>query len=747
MGNRSRQPLILAGLIIVVVLALWLGPRLLSQAQLRAWAGPQIERALQSGIGADGDIRLVLLPCPLLAADKVKFTRDGRITVTAPRAEANLQLLPLLFGRLRLDELRLRDATLAWGEEPPVSAIDATLSLSGEARLVKGHATWRDLGFSFSASQTPSGKDASLRLDRGGELSLRLPDAPGAQGRFSAKLPDLSVLAPRLPAIAASVAADLQWQDADLVANTIQATIGDVDWRGKGRVGLGATPRAELVLRSSLVDLDRLSSPLGVFAPAAIALAPGLESDVSLALDQVIWRGKALQDAHLQLVSQHGETSIASAGVTLPGNSEVALFGSIVAGPKLEGSFEGKSDDLRQLLRWAGVEPEGIAPDRLHAARLAGDIKAAADEVSLERVRLKFDSSQLDLSATFRPGPLPALGLSFALDSLNADAYWPQTPEARPAAGPNGDGPAPAALAKPSPFVFEANVRGQIGRLSWRGVAAQNVVLDALWNGPVEAPRLGVSAAALDFGKAHLERLKAELTLERGHIGLDQFSAGLYGGTLSGSGSLVPESGAVSLHFALAQAQMRQALLDAADIGLADGVLAGEVDLASSGHAPAELQSHLNGSAKLAVSDGQIKGFDLRAADRALAEKPGIGSLLLLVQSGLTGGATHFSQLSGSAHIEQGVVTSDDIKLQADGGFATGTAKVDLPANMIDAHADFRLQSAADAPPLVMRLFGPLDSPRRVLDVKPLQQWLSEHGVKGAKPKDVLKSLLQGVIK
>jgi hypothetical protein len=46
-----------------------------------------------------------------------------------------------------------------------------------------------------------------------------------------------------------------------------------------------------------------------------------------------------------------------------------------------------------------------------------------------------------------------------------------------------------------------------------------------------------------------------------------------------------------------------------------------------------------------------------------------------------------------------------------------------------------------------MRLTGSLQSPRRFLDIKPLQQWLADHGVKGGKPKDVLKNLLQGLVK
>jgi hypothetical protein len=745
MENRNRQPLLLAALIIILAGALWLAPRLVSQAQLRAWAEPQLERALQRGVSVEGEIHLTLLPRPMLIANDVKFSQDGRNVASAPQVEASLQLLPLLLGRLRPEELRLRQATLDWGGGPALTAVDAALSLSGDSILLKGHAQWRDLGFALAASSGPGGREAAVHFDHGGEIALRLPQTPAAPGRLSVKLPDLAALDARLPAIPASATADLQWQEDDIAADNLQAVVGDVDWHGKARVTPSTGPRVELSLRSTLADLDRLKNPAVALAPAALALVPGIAAEVGIGIDQMIWRGKALQDVRLSLQSVHGETSIRSANVTLPGNSEVALAGTIAAGPRLEGSFEAKSDDLRQLLRWAGIEPEGVPADRLHVARLAGDVKASADEISLERVRLKFDSSLLDLSATYRPGPKPALGLSFALDSLNADAYWPQKRKsAVPPPIPAEGGAAQPAAAS----ALDADVSGRIGRLSWRGAVARDLALAARWNGEsMDAKGLSASAATLDFGKTRLDSVKADLAFAGDRVSFDHLSASLYGGELSGAGTLVPDSGAFTLHLALAQAQMRQALLDAADIGLADGVLEGETDLASAGHVPAELQAHLNGSARLSVRDGLIRGFDLKAADRALAEKPGIGGLIALLQAGLTGGATRFSLLSGSARITDGVIVSDDLKLQADGGFAAGAARVDLLGDSVDAHADFRFQSAADAPPLVMRLTGPLQSPRRFLDVKPLQQWLAEHGVKGAKPKDVLKGLLQGLVK
>jgi len=210
---------------------------------------------------------------------------------------------------------------------------------------------------------------------------------------------------------------------------------------------------------------------------------------------------------------------------------------------------------------------------------------------------------------------------------------------------------------------------------------------------------------------------------------------------------LARDGGASSLQLALAGAQMKKALLEAADLGLADGEMSGEANLTTTGPSDAEIKANLAGTMSLAVKNGQIKGFDLKAANDKLNGKDGIGGLLALLSAGLTGGETHFSSLTATAKADHGVIESHDIALIAEGGDAKGVATVNLPADTIDSHVDFHFANAHDAPPLTMRVQGSLKSPHRYLDVKPLQQWLSEHGMKTGKPKDVLKGLLQGLVK
>ncbi len=266
-------------------------------------------------------------------------------------------------------------------------------------------------------------------------------------------------------------------------------------------------------------------------------------------------------------------------------------------------------------------------------------------------------------------------------------------------------------------------------------------------SGPLAAPAFTLSAPVLNLGKTWIDHVSVDLSLPPGKLVFDHLSAGLYGGQLTGQASLARDGGPSSLHLALAGAQMKKALVEVADIGLADGELSGETTLTSTGKTDAEIKANLAGTASLAVRNGQIKGFDLKAANDRLNGKDGVGALLALLQAGLSGGDTRFSSLTGTAKADHGVIVSNDLVLIAEGGDAKGAATINLPADTIDAHADFRFAAAHDAPPLTMRLTGSLKSPHRYLDIKPLQQWLSEHGIKTGKPKDVLKGLLQGIIR
>ena len=784
---------------------------------------------------------------PLAAAGQSAAPAEAPATAAAFK-----NFTPRDIGRVVIEKgtLSLSGLTLSQVDLKIVTG-DDSLSLSGRVGAgrtgvqIDGDAHWLD-----GRLQATS---LALRVDGGAVLRWTGQGDPQSTdhpliGKLTGRVEDpASLLGERAPPVPLGLSAGLTIRPGSVDAADVVLSVGDADFRGDGHYIAGDVPRGALHLHAATLDLAKMPSatakpaavptaPAEVVLPPAPALTPPTASeprqklpflrDVSLELalsaDQILWRGKILQDAKLSLAAVNGELAVNQAEVTLPGNSQLSLIGSITEDSRFNGSFEAKSDDFRQLLHWADLDPSRVPADRLRSARLAGRVKGDFGEITLEGVRLKLDSSVLDLSATIRPGPRPAMGLTFALDSLNGDAYWPAVappPAPEPAATQALEN---AGLAAPPPNLkdqgigFDAEVHGHIGHLIWRGQSVSEVVLDTTFTKegitvrnltagdlagsqasvtgavsrteigwridhakavlhsrdigrtlrtlgvemPIDGqadlsadlsglwaqPSMAVTAPVLNFGKVWLDHVAVNVALPPGRVVFDHLTAGLYGGQLTGEGSIARDGSPSNLHLALANAQMKKALLEVADIGLADGDLAAEINLTSSGK-PAEMKANLTGTGSLSVKNGTIKGFDLKAANDKLKGKEGIGGLLALLQAGVTGGDTHFSSLTGTAKAEKGVIVTNDLKLDADGGDATGAANINLPADTIDAHADFHFANAHDAPPLTMRLQGSLQSPHRYLDVKPLQQWLADHGVKTGKPKDVLKSLLQGLTK
>ncbi|GEM_PF-6722843 len=826
------------------------------EANLKVW--PLLFGKLEpdSLVLSHPDIHLEAAPSPTQQAAAVPApgtpsasAMQSKPGLAAPRADVRLVIekgaltIPGPGGQpLRLDPVDLQ-----------VTTTDDSLSVSGRVEMaqagikVDGDAHWLDGALQTTALTLHVDGGAVLHwTGQGDPLSADHP----LTGKLTAHLDDPATLLGDMPAVPVGLAGDVTIKPGQIEANNLLLSIGDAELRGEGHLDEGDTPRATLALHAAMLDL-RKSAPAPSPAAAKAAAAPQVPPppaltpaakpakapgkllmpllhqasvEFSLSADQILWRGQALQDAKITLTAANGEIALNQVTVTLPGASQLSVVGSVTEEARFEGSFEAKSDDLRALLRWASLEPANVPADRLRSARLAGQISGDLTQIALDGVRVKVDSSQIDVSAAIRPGPRPAFGVTFAIDQLNGDAYWPANPPAAPvkpvdtAPAVQADLPAqPTAPSVTQDFGVDAEIHGKIAHLSWRGQTVQDLALDiglshdgvlvrtlsaadlagaqmtfsgqltrgadgmhvdhgklalhshdiahtahllgaevpfegqadlsADMSGPLTAPALTVTAPLLNFGKSWIDHVSVDLSLPPGKLMLDHLTAGLYGGQLTGQASLARDGGASSLHLSLAGAQAKKALLETADIGLADGELSGETSLTTTGKGAAEIKANLAGTLSLAVRNGQIKGFDLKAANDRLKGKEGIGGLLALLSAGLTGGETHFSSLTATAKADHGVIVSNDLSMIAEGGDAKGAATINLPADTIDSHVDFRFANAHDAPPLTMRLTGALQSPHRYLDVKPLQQWLSDHGVKTGKPKDVLKGLLQGLVK
>ncbi len=997
---------------------------------------------------------------------------------------------PMVFDDIRIESGRLVYRGDKDGKGLVIDDIDADLSIDGPQGPVsaKGSARIGAVPLALDAHIAQWGQQgrdapAALLVSLGeGGLDLRLSGQVAGQGNDATFKGKISLKSTNLSRLAATLGASGDWPVAgfsldssvtadrrSLRAEDIQAALGQSQGSGRLSVSLEPRPQIDGKLSFTRIDLDALLAktvPIKPLAapdapatqaapsqpnppaltptaqgkiatqapplptpPSGFALPKGIGAVLDISSEAVIWHNGLLRGAHLNAELADGDLVLNQASISLPGDSDLNLFGYVGAQdghPVFDGSFEASTDNLRGLFDWLAIKTDKVPADRLRAARLGGKIAVEPAHLRLDGVQVKMDGTRIDAAADLRLSPKPALGVTFAIDTLNLDAYLPKSAPAgtdKPAAqtvAAAAPAPTPAMTTpqQPAPVPFwldgvDANIKGGIGKMVVHGQTANDVKADVGWidgaltlrdvsvrdlagsqlkisgglsdlqagprfkalratlqspalgrltalagvslpfdpdrlgnvvlsgsfdglpnalsidiggeasgltlrtsgkldggpaqprfdlaieashtsatqvlhllgsdyrpvgplgafalstrlkgepgsalhfsdlrlkagpltatgdvklalsgkprldatlsandfaidpflpskrqadarphlrdmiaqglliptrgvasrpiilargpepTAPTAAPRpsvavgdipqkwsdaslglhslnsldadLKLTALAVTWGRTRFDQPSTELVLNNGALNIDQLNAQLWGGKLTGAGQLAAD-GTAAAKLALSHAQAREAVLGLADLDIAQGVMDIDAALTTKGLTSADMAARLAGTGKISVTDGVLKGFDLKAVDQRLQAVDGPLALLGLLQAGLSGGSTRFSSLNGTFHADKGVITTNDLTLTADGGGAKAEGSANLPNNAIDARAEFHLAGATQAPPLVLRLTGALDHPRRFIDINGIQGWLAQRGLdkpmKG-KAADAARSVLQQLL-
>ena len=248
---------------------------------------------------------------------------------------------------------------------------------------------------------------------------------------------------------------------------------------------------------------------------APFAIPTGVSGSLIFSAEAMTFRGGVVRDAVFNAELNNGEITISQLSGQFPGGSDIAMFGFVNAAggePHFEGSLESTVNDFHGVLKWLGVDVQGIAPDRIRKLTLATRVAAGTKQVQFRNLDLQFDSSRRTGGVTMALTRRPSFGAALTLDRLNLDAYLPAA-AAKPAKPAPDDGKktakpgaaqgaAGAAGAKPGgPFPglqalteFDANLKARIATLAYRGNQIKDVVFDGtVYNGKLEFRRLGVA--------------------------------------------------------------------------------------------------------------------------------------------------------------------------------------------------------------------------------------------------------------
>lgn len=375
-----------------------------------------------------------------------------------------------------------------------------------------------------------------------------------------------------------------------------------------------------------------------------------------------------------------GEVRLATLALDWPGG-RAGFDGRLSLAPALDGEIAVEATDLGPVLALAGSAapdlPRGLGRD---AISLAGRLTLATEgTLHLRGGALGLDDNRIAtefdlLPGTDRPmlrGTLSAQSLAFAM--------------------PTGGGPSQG-TANGWP-VDRIDVTGLFAADADIAMALGAVEVDGLAVGPVD--------------------MSASLT--RGRLVLDIARAGIYGGRLSGQ-FVVNGRGGLSVggDLNLAAVQLNPLLSEMADWDRLEGSGSASLRFLGVGNDLATIMAGLEGEGDLSFGAGAIRGLD-------------IAGMLRNLDAGYQGeGArTVYDSITGNFTITGGVLSNEDLLLDAPWGEVQGTGTVDIGRQALDYRVIpgvLRDETGVAGVQVPVRITGSWDAPRFRPDLEYLAQ-------------------------
>jgi AsmA protein len=391
------------------------------------------------------------------------------------------------------------------------------------------------------------------------------------------------------------------------------------------------------------------------------------------------------------------------------------------------GEFKLTRMSPKELMTQLGAAaPVTADPKALTRAEADIKVNGTGNSVSLEELTVKLDDTTLKGTGSVKNFARPAITVQADVDDLDVDRYL----------APKGEGG--AAKAEPAAKTEDAAAPAQEPDLS----ALRDLDLTAkLTMGKVKAMNLRVTDILL------------EARAKDGVLTVSPFKASLYEGGLTGH-SVLDATGKLAAWKEQAELKNVQAGPLLKDLTGKDHVLGTAVakyDVTGAGLTPDNIKKTLTGTASFAFTDGAISGVNvakmLRDAWSRLKGKP---------VSGDEPEKTDFAELLGSAVMDKGHVTNNDLLMKSPLLRLTGKGWADLPKNEVDYLATVTVvgtlkgQDGASMEeltglPLPLRVKGALDDPEIGLDPKALAEALFKGTFKKG-TKDLEKNLKDSIL-
>ncbi|MCL2829328.1 MAG: AsmA family protein [Betaproteobacteria bacterium] len=294
---------------------------------------------------------------------------------------------------------------------------------------------------------------------------------------------------------------------------------------------------------------------------------------------------------------------------------------------------------------WELTHPQ--LPMKTLSAPASGSLKLdLSKQGAAGAIDTRFDESRIQGQWNVsRFSPL-AFGFDFDIDRLNVDKYLPQTEKtAQSAAKVQTDPPVDLSALK------GWNVNGKL------------------------------SVGALQVSGVKMSTLKTQIQAANDKLDITPHSAQLYDGSVTGSLHVDAAQNLVTLKESATNIQIGPLLRDLLQQDILEGRGTLEADLGMRGQTVGAMKKSLNGTSKLALRDGAIKGIDLAKSFRTLkAQFRGEDAMINASQAQ----KTDFSALTASFVVRDGVAKNDDLSAQSPFFRITGAGEINIGASTMD---------------------------------------------------------------
>jgi AsmA protein len=359
------------------------------------------------------------------------------------------------------------------------------------------------------------------------------------------------------------------------------------------------------------------------------------------------------------------------------------------------------------------------------AVSLAGnaDIDLAKNKAQLN-LAAKFDESNIDAKLGLTQFSPPALAFDLDVDRLNLDQY----------------------LAPKNAQQAQNGQQAQSAPEAPIDLSALNVVNAS---GTIKIGTLQVS-------KIKAADIKAHVRLVNGRLELSPHSAKLYQGSMTGTLTADANGNRFALKETLSAVSIGPLLRDLADKDVLEGRGDLALDLGAAGMSTGALKKALNGSARIKLKNGAVKGINL--AETLRKAKSALGAKGAAEQSASTQQQTDFSELSASFVIKNGIAHNDDLSLKSPFLRLSGSGDINIGADSIDYLAKAAVVASATGQggkdlaqlkglTVPVRLFGPYAALKYRVDFGAMVGEVAKNKAKDAVTKAIGEKLGIGVAK